>query len=278
MSEKTSYEDLSLGGDKRLGKSPAKSHPKMLSASNYLGAEVIVPKKLNYWKKRKAIPILDYGNNEYGDCTIASQALLSFKMELQERRRLISIPKENIVQTYFNLSNRLYGGGDNGAYELDALGNWRNPDYTFRDSKGNPITIDAYTKVNHGIIHEVKKAIFLAPAKSVKVCFNLPIAWSTTLTWDIPDGQQPIGNYLPGSWGGHSMVAAEGYDETWLYLNHTWQVPNGKISWKAFSIFCDESYMVIDSVNAWKKKLSTKEFKASKLVSDVNSVSDNKIK
>lgn len=112
--------------NKRLGKAPAKSHPLMLSAGNYLGKSVVVPKKLDYWKKRKPIPILDYGNNEYGDCTIASQALMAIKMELQERRRLVAIPKENIVKTYFNLSDRLYGGGDNGAYELDALGNWRN--------------------------------------------------------------------------------------------------------------------------------------------------------
>ena len=268
--------DLGIYG--RLGKAVAKSHPKMLSASNYMNAGLVPPRVLKYWEKRKPLPILDYGNNEFGDCTIASQGLLSLKMELQERRRLIEIPKDNIVKAYFNMTARLYGGGDTGAYEIDALSNWRNPDYTFRDSKGNPVTIDAYTKVNHGIIEEVKKAIFLAPAKAVKVCFALPRLWQGTLIWDIPDGQLPVGEYAPYSLGGHSMSAAEGYDDTWLYLNHTWKCPNGKISWKAFSIYCDESFMVIDSVNSWKKRLNSKDFKASALISDVNDVSSLKIK
>lgn len=85
----------------------------------------------------------------------------------------------------------------------------------------------------------------------------MPLAWANlpmnNQTWDIPAGQQPIGKWRPYSYGGHSMSAAEGYDENWLYLDHTWQCPIGKISWRAFAIYCDESYMVIDSVNEWRK-------------------------
>lgn len=276
MENKVSYEEVVEG--KRIGKAPSKSHPLMLSASNYMGANIVVPEKFAYWKKRKPLPIdTDYGNNEHGDCTIASQVIIARKMELQERRRLINIDKEEILRVYYNLTARLYGGGDLGAYELDALGNWRNADLTFRDTKGNPLTIDAYTRVNQSIQYEVKKAIFMSAAKGVKVCFNLPMAWSDTLVWDIPEGQLPVGNYLAGSWGGHSMASAEGYDKDWLYLNHTWRCPIGKISWRAFAIFCDESYMVVDSINAWKKKLGS-DFKASKLISDINNVSSVKIK
>lgn len=266
--------------NRRIGKAPSKSHPLMLSAANYLGKAIVIPEVFNYWSKRKKLPSdIDYGNDNNGDCTFASQAVMALKMELQERRRLISIDTDEILRVYYNLTKRLYGGGDTGAYELDALSNWRNADLTFRDTKRNPLTIDAYTKVNHSIISEVKKAIFLSAAKGVKVCFNMPIAWANTLTWDIPEKQLPIGKYLPGSWGGHSMASAEGYDKDWCYLNHTWTGCGvGKISWKAFAIYCDESYMVIDSVNSWKKKLSKTDFKASALISDVNNVSDIKIK
>jgi hypothetical protein len=44
--------------------------------------------------------------------------------------------------------------------------------------------------VNQANIEELKKALFLAGAHGMKICFNLPWAWSQTLEWDIPEGQQ----------------------------------------------------------------------------------------
>jgi hypothetical protein len=263
---------------KRIGKAPAKSHPLMLNFSNYAKADIIIPEKTSFWKNRTAFPIRHYGNTMYGDCTKASQAILATRMERIESRITIMITDEEIINNYLAMSQRLYGGGDNGAYEIDALSEWRKKDLTFRDVKGNPLTIDAFTRVNHGSIAEVKKAIFLGGAHGIKVCFNLPAAWQRTLTWDIPVGQQPVGIYLPGTWGGHSMAAVRDYDKDWLYLDHTWNTPAGKISWRAFSIYCDEAYSVVDSISAWRKRLSNKEMNISKLVSDVNVVSSTKIK
>jgi hypothetical protein len=158
------------------------------------------------------------------------------------------------------------------------LNNYRNKDYTFRDKYGRPYTIDAYTAINHRNIQEVKNAIYLSGAKGIAVCFALPLAWArlTHGTWDIPEGQQPIGDWLPYSWGGHSMWSIAKYDEWGLTLPSTWKMPDGKISWRAFSYYCDEAYLIIDSVNYWKKTLS-KEFNVKKLIGDVNDVSDVKI-
>jgi hypothetical protein len=272
---KVTFEQIVEG--KRLGKAPSRSHPKMLNLNNYTTEIADPPKTYDAWKKNKPLPIRDVGNNEYGNCTIASQVLLTEYMERQEQKRTIHIPKEN-------LGCRHYGCGDYGAYEIDALNNWRRPDLTFRDDKGRPYTIDAYVRINQSDLKAVKNAIVLSKAPGIKVCFNLPWAWAMRgdMVWDIPEGQSPTGIYMPGTWGGHSMMALDKYDENWLYLPHSWNVPMGKISWRAFSIYCDEAYMVIDSVNSWKKKLEAEEVNVKlnldAIVSDVNSVSSQKIK
>jgi hypothetical protein len=176
------------------------------------------------------------------------------------------------------MTQRLYGGGDTGAFEIDALNNWRNKDTTFRDSKDHPYTIDAFTRVNNASIDEMKQALFLSGSHGMKVCFNLPLAWSRTNVWDIPEGQQPVGDYLPGSWGGHSMWADAHWDENFVWLPSTWNMADGKVSWKALMIYCDEAHIVFDSINEWKKKPVAKVIDFKKLVADVNMVSSQKIK
>lgn len=264
---------------RKLGKAKAvKSSPKLLHMANYAG-DVYVPPTYDFWSGRTDFPIQDWGNNKYGDCTIASQGEGAQRMERLEQRKTITIPAQSIIDVYFNLTTRLYGGGDMGAYELDALNNWRREDLTFRDTYGHPYTIQAFTAINHRSIDEVKKALYLSGSKGIKVCFALPLAWAsrTDYVWDIPEGQQPIGEWLPYSWGGHSTWSISKYDKDWVWILSTWQTPPFKMSWRAFSIYADEAYMVIDNVNSWKKRLAKKEIDFKALVADVNMVSDVKI-
>ncbi len=96
--------------------------------------------------------------------------------------------------------------------------------------------------------------MFLGQAKGIKVCFNLPLAWSRIPgeRWDIPEGQAAIGEYLPGSFGGHSITSI-GYNLTGVVLLNSWGFKDHIITWKALATYCDESYLIVDSVNAWKK-------------------------
>lgn len=271
---------ISTGKERRLGKGAAIGSTKLLTFSKYdKNKAVEIPETYNYYKGKKPVPVQEWGNNEYGDCTIASQGIGAQHMERVEQRKNVIISKQSIVDTYFNMVERVYGSReDSGAFEMDALNNWRNKDYTFRDSKGNPFTIDAYTRINYADLDEVKRALLLSGSHGIKVCFALPLAWATSsLDWDIPEGQQPVGAYRPYSWGGHSMWAISHWDKNWLYLPSSWNEPMGRISWRAFAIYCDEAYSVIDSVNAWKKRVGAKAFNFKALVSDINDVSDVKI-
>lgn len=275
-------------GSKRLGKLPARSSVKQLHFARFAAAAApLPPPSVSFWNKRAPFPAYTYGNTEHGCCTIASQAVMATRLERLEQRRTVGFAEDEILRVYYALTAREYGGGDTGAYETDALDNWRNPDLTFRDGKGRPHTIDAYLRVNHADINEVKRAIAFSGAHGIKVCYSLPAAWSNINmpdAWDIPEGQPMVGPWQPNSWGGHSMAAAAGYLVDALQQPHTWykggrEIYYGiqRVTWRAVAGYMDEAYIVIDSVNAWKKQGLLTKRQAEMIVSAVNEVSDTKI-
>lgn len=269
--------------NKKLGKLPSKSNLKMLRLNEFLATELPpLLKKVLFWKNRTKFPKRSYGNRRMGCCTRASQAHLATRMERLEQRRTISVSDDEIKRVYFEMTNRLYGGGDTGAYESDALDEWRRPELTFRDQAGRPLTIDAYTRINLLDVNEVKRAILTAGVHGIKVCLNLPTAYANIdppNDWDLPYGPLIL-DWQPGSWGGHSM-SADGYDEVGVWLIHTWYDEDSpvsdhqRITWAAFSAYADEAYMVVDSVNAWKKKKTSLQI--DKLTDAVNQVSSHKL-
>jgi hypothetical protein len=260
---------------RRTGKAPARGHEKMLNASNYLKATMAVPDEFNIWANRVPFPERTFGNISVGDCTRASQAILQMRSERLEQRRTINITDAEVLRVYYEMTGRLYGGGDTGAYELDALNEWRRPDYTFKDANGHPYTIDAFTRINQSNLLEVKQSLYVSQVHGIKFCMNLPLAFSNmpVQNWDIPEGQSLTGIWTPGSWGGHSMTAT-GYKRGGILWPTTWDTPDGFISWRAFAAYCDESYLVIDSINAWKKKRAiSKLIDLTAIKNDVNAVS-----
>lgn len=238
---------------KLLGRLPAKSTPRALMFRDFVKF-LTLPKSQMYWQKRKPLPLRSYGNLEYGDCTIASQATMATRMELLETKRLVHITDEEVVRVYFAMTTALYGGGDTGAYEDDALNRWRNPDLTFKDDKGNPLTIAAYLRLNAKDPDEIKAAIALSGPKGIKICLNLPRAYETIdppATWDIPEGTSLTGPLQPGSWGGHSL-GANAFNQQGVFEDHTWDRPNNLITWAALAAYCDEAHAIIDALDPWR--------------------------
>jgi hypothetical protein len=85
--------------------------------------------------------------------------------------------------------------------------------------------------VNQSDQEEVKAAIALSGKFGVKLCLNLPVAFQSIdppQPWDVPAGQPLIGDWEPGTWGGHSLYA-DAYDKTGVRLVHSWytgEAPN----------------------------------------------------
>jgi hypothetical protein len=281
MAKITKISNEKIQPGRRTGKAPTKGHPKLLNFADFLRQEVEIPAASNYWKRKAKFPKRHFGNVLKGSCTRSSQAQNIMRLERKEQRRNVIITDDEVLRVYEEMTCRHYGCGDTGAYELDALSEWRKPDLTIRDTKGRPYTIDAFTAINHRSIEQMKKAIWLGGGNGVKVCFNLPWAWAgiedEQMIWDVEDGLEMVGDWMPGSWGGHSMYGYD-FDPNWLYLTHTWDCPDGKISWRAFAAYCDEAYFVIDSINAWKKRKAAKILHLPKLVSAVNEISSQKIR
>jgi hypothetical protein len=161
---------------------------------------------------------------------------------------------------------------------MDALDCWRRPEHTFRDTAGRPLTIDAYVRVHPSDQEELRNAIWTAQSHGVYVGVNLPQAFSDLeppRKWDVPKGQPLVGKYLAGSWGGHAMWARD-YDEQGLWLVHTWGLRDQLMTWAAVAAYMDEAYIVIDSVDAWRRRRRALRLDAIRRA--VNRVSSQKIR
>src|SRR4051812_18033087 len=179
---------------KRLGKLPAKGDPRLLAFARFAQLDK-VPATYDPWKRRTPFPARSFGNRDVGDCTRASQAVMTTRLERVEAKRTPKIADDEVLRVYFEMTWRRYGGGgdgspmpadwappngpgDLGAYEADPLSDGRNPAPPSRDAAGHPLTIDAFTAVNHRDNEEVKAAIALSGKFGIKICLNLPLAWS----------------------------------------------------------------------------------------------------
>jgi hypothetical protein len=252
----TPQSDRTAHGEKKLGRIAPKSSPKALMFARFAAAPAKAPPKAtNFWKNRKPFPIRTFGNERFSDCTRAKQAIASMRMERLETTHTPEITDEEVVRVYMQMEKELYDGTDSGAYETDALDQWRRPEKTFKDVKGRPLTIDAYLRINHTDQPELRRSLWTAESHGIAVCLALPNAFKSInppAVWDIPEGTPAIGNYKPGSWGGHSMWARD-YDETGLWLVHTWGQKDQLITWRAAAIYLDEAHLVIDSLDYWRK-------------------------
>jgi hypothetical protein len=248
-------QDETQTGHRRLGRLPMKTTRKALLFADFF-KYVTLPASCTYWRTKAPIPTRTYGNTEHGCCTIAKQAVAITRMERQEQRRLVAIEDAEVLRVYYAMSDALYGGGDNGAYEDDALNRWRNPDLTVRDTAGNPYTIDAYLRINAANHRELRAGLALSGPKGIAVCLNLPAVFQRMAPpdpWDVSEVQPLVGEWQPGSWGGHSMWA-HGYTAQGIWLDHTWGIDPQLLTWRAAAAYLDEAHLVIDSLDTWRKR------------------------
>lgn len=250
----------SVKPDRRLGRIAPKASKKALMFADFI-KYLAVPASTNFWARRTPIPLRTFGNDRVGDCTRAKQAVAAMRMERLEQKRTITITDDEVMRVYKEMCIRVYGSDEDlGAYEEDALDSWRRPEFTFKDTTGNPYTIDAYLRIDAKNQEQVKAALALSGAKGIAVCFNLPEAFSgiePPAVWDVPVANQGLtGDYQPGSWGGHSMWAHD-YNAVGIEVDHTWGLKPQRVSWAAVAAYMDEAYLVIDSVDAWRKQAKT---------------------
>jgi hypothetical protein len=271
------------GPSKCLGRIQPRSDPRTLMLRAFAPAMANPPPTFtHFWTRRANFSNESWGNRAVGDCTLASQCNLFRLFERLERGRTVVINPQEVIDKYFQMTQDLYGGGDTGAYEEDALNRSRSEDTCMRDASGHPLLIDAYVRVDPKDIDAVKWALAMSAGHGIKICFNLPLAWSgidPPAMWDVPEGQPLTGEWEPGSWGGHSMTAQE-YNSTGLLLPSTWEQPPQWVTWRGVAAFADECHVVIDRKDDWLKRPIVKRggLDLAGIVKAVNKVSRTKIK
>src|SRR5215211_810854 len=92
--------------NRALGRRPLRSDVRALQFRTFLkraAAEADPPAATKFWTKRAPFPIRNFGNAAsdgrpgHGDCTIASQAIASMRMERIETRRTPEITDEEVI-------------------------------------------------------------------------------------------------------------------------------------------------------------------------------------
>lgn len=206
----------------KLGKLAPKDDPRTLRLSAYLAPTLPPPPdSLDYSSRVKSWPM--YGNDQYGDCTIAAAA-----HQVQLWSALIGKPKTPSQPSVINRYFRLTGGQDTGLVELDVLNDWRK-NALDRDK------IIAFAKVDKNNLDHVKQSLVLFGG--VYIGFQVPQNAQTLFEegkpWDANGG--PIE-------GGHA-VNVIGYDAEGLTVV-TWGRTQ-RATWAWWREYVDEAWAIL---------------------------------
>ena len=210
----------------KLGKLPPKLDDRTLRLSTYLIPDQLPPIPLAHDWTRPVRKWSMLGNDEYGDCTIATAGHM-IRAWTANDSKVVVLPDSRIIQTYLSLT----GGGDTGLCVLDVLNYWRKTGIAGHK-------IEAFVKVDS--LDNFRAACYLFGG--VYCGFALPLAAQNMKVWYLNPGQSLTGDFAPGSWGGHA-VPALAYGP-WGDAVVTWGYE--QYMTKAFFLaYCDEAYAVL---------------------------------
>jgi hypothetical protein len=126
---------------------------------------------------------------------------------------------------------------DRGAVIVDVLGDWR-----AKGLAGNKL--GAYASVEPTDHVLASTSVWLFGGASCGV--NLPLAWQGADVWKAPSRFHRFGDWAPGSWGGHCVLAID-YDAEFLYVVTWGQIM--PVAWAAVDAYFSEFYPLLD--NLW---------------------------
>lgn len=173
-----------------LGKRPPLDDPRTLRLAKYLDDDVLLPEIPETADFAAAVPSWPmYGNNSLGDCTIADAAHL-IQAWTAAAGSPVTPDEAEVIVAYWAT-----GSSDDGRFELDVLGYWRNSGIAGH-------RIGAYAAIDPQNLDHVRAAIWLFGGVYAGVA--LPNTAKTQAVWDVV-GDGETGDSQPGSWGGHAV-------------------------------------------------------------------------
>ena len=177
-----------------------------------------------------------WGNDRYGDCTVA--ALANFRAICAAKEGFpFPTTESDVVKEYL----RLGGGQDNGLVEHDVL-----EAATRGLALGGPESwrLAAWVKVDIADRETCRRLV--ADLWGLYLGCAMPLTAQDQAFWDVDSDLS--GDAAPGSWGGHAMWWAD-FDEDGTLGLVTWgRVQKATPAWLA--TYCDEAYALLDEDRA----------------------------
>lgn len=243
------YQSVPPQTDQFLGALPPKRDKRNLMLAPYMDVQKSPPESYDVETKntgapRYKAPFEPFRGQTMGSCTISSQAEYVRRIERPRTfGRDLYVPDSVVDARYIDLSNRLYGGGDNGAYELDAINDFLNLGFTFQPfgKRRWQYKISGFAEVP--VRDQLLMKIAIWKFKGIKICF----AVHQNMYYS---GQDEVVTWQPNSpiVGYHSMYA-DGYDPGNMILVHTWNRKRQRFSWEYVLNAATEAYTLIDAAN-----------------------------
>lgn len=194
-----------------------------------------VPATVDYTTRVATWPMFD--NDTLGDCAIATvgHMIQLYTSYTRPTAEIMTIPE--IIEFYelaggYNPANP---ATDQGCVISDVLRLWNARGVSVG---GYMDRISGFIRVDPLVATETKYSLWWFGAVYIGV--QLPIAWQTAHSWDLPANL--LGDNAPGSWGGHAIPIVA-YDADGVTVI-TWG-EKMKMSWAAMHAYCDESWAVI---------------------------------
>lgn len=254
------YQSVPPEEGKLLGALPPKLDPRHLLLLRYLDTSKSPPRKFDYesrFKNKFDKPLRD---QTMGSCTITSQAEWVRRVEYPRRfGHDLYLPDDLVNQRYVDLSNRLYGGGDNGAYEVDAVKDFLETGFKYGKWR---YKIDGFTAVNP--LDEETLKIAISTFKVIKICF----AVHANMYYSKPDDRvdwDPTSKIV----GYHSMIM-DGYDDDAkdFLVPQTWARKRQRYSYAFVTNAGTESFTLVDAKNIKEDPVLSKMFDLKKFNKD----------
>lgn len=177
-----------------------------------------------------------FGNDRYGDCTFAGVANLLMICAKHEGRE-IEISEQQVIDAYLTFTD----GQDEGAVETDVLALLTSVGVQFGIDV-EKIAVWASVPVRDFEACKSLMSVFWALYLGV----SLPVSAQNQEVWDV--GPNTDGDFAPGSWGGHCLLAGIYKADNELGLVTWGEVQRATLVW--FETYVDEVYVLLDAARA----------------------------
>lgn len=241
----------------KLGARPHVHDERVLPMARYVRTDALTwPSSCDHAAPASAYPMRL--NDQIGDCVIADLANYCVTAHYRSTGQLLDITDDQVLALY-----ELESGYRPGEPATDV---GCNAAQVFADFA----SVGAFGRICRaamGVNDMVLPAIYLFGAASLQVA--LPLTAQTQSTWDIAEGQPLTGDWAPGSWGLHEVLAVR-YDADGVDVVTWGQIKRVTHRWLA--VYLQQAYALVADDLFGADGKSPEGFDAAALLADLQQV------